>query len=43
MDSLSFGHQQAGLGRGNTAVQLFKPGADVIKGFTAEMPIDAYA
>ena len=39
MDSLLSDINQAGLGRG-LQFELFKPGADVIKEFYAEMPID---
>ncbi len=39
MDSLLSDINQAGLGRG-LQFELFKPGADVIKDFYAEMPID---
>lgn len=39
MDSLLAEINQAGLGRG-LQFELFKPGADVIKDFYAEMPID---
>lgn len=39
MDSLLADINQAGLGRG-LQFELFKPGADVIKEFYAEMPID---
>ncbi|MBV2262956.1 MAG: type 4a pilus biogenesis protein PilO, partial [Thauera sp.] len=39
MDSLLSDLNQAGLGRG-LQFELFKPGADVIKEFYAEMPID---
>lgn len=39
MDSLLSDINQAGLGRG-LQFELFKPGADVIKEFHAEMPID---
>lgn len=39
MDSLLSDINQAGLGRG-LQFELFKPGADVVKEFYAEMPID---
>ncbi len=39
MDSLLSDINQAGLGRG-LQFELFKPGADVVKDFYAEMPID---
>jgi type IV pilus assembly protein PilO len=39
MDSLLADINQAGLGRG-LQFELFKPGADVVKDFYAEMPID---
>lgn len=39
MDSLLADINQAGLGRG-LQFDLFKPGADVVKDFYAEMPID---
>lgn len=39
MDSLLAEINQAGLGRG-LQFELFKPGADVVKDFYAEMPID---
>jgi len=39
MDSLLSNINQAGLGRG-LQFELFKPGADVVKEFYAEMPID---
>ena len=39
MDSLLSDINQAGLGRG-LQFELFKPGADIVKDFYAEMPID---